>query len=167
MEISPEYSLEGLMLKLQLQYSGHLMRRTDSLEKTLMLGRIEGRRRGRQRDEMVGWHHRLNGHEFEQALRVGDGQGSLVCCNPWGHKESDLTELLNWTNLGWFCWRKRSQLYWLLDSKYLLWSSLKLSSKLPVSQGKNEGKVIFICFTVCSNAKTKTRFPRGDLYREQ
>ena len=65
MEISPEYSLEGLMLKLQLQYSGHLMRRTDSLEKTLMLDRIEGRRRGRQRDEMVGWHHRLNGHEFE------------------------------------------------------------------------------------------------------
>ena len=95
MEISPEYSLEGLMLKLQLQYSGHLMRRTDSLEKTLMLGRIEGRRRGRQRDEMVGWHHRLNGHEFEQALRVGDGQGSLVCCNPWGHKELDMTEQLN------------------------------------------------------------------------
>ena len=95
MEISPEYSLEGLMLKLQLQYSGHLMRRTDSLEKTLMLGRIEGRRRGRQRDEMVGWHHRLNGHEFEQALRVGDGQGSLVCCNPWGHKELDTTEQLN------------------------------------------------------------------------
>ena len=95
MEISPEYSLEGLMLKLQLQYSGHLMRRTDSLEKTLMLGRIEGRRRGRQRDEMVGWHHRLNGHEFEQALRVGDGQGNLVCCNPWGHKELDTTEQLN------------------------------------------------------------------------
>ena len=91
MEISPEYSLEGLMLKLQLQYSGHLMRRTDSLEKTLMLDRIEGRRRGRQRDEMVGWHHRLNGHEFEQALRVGDGQGSLVCCNPWGRKELDMT----------------------------------------------------------------------------
>ena len=61
-EISPECSLEGLMLKLKLQYSGHLMRRVDSLEKTLMLGKIEGvRRRGRQ---MVGWHHRLNGHEF-------------------------------------------------------------------------------------------------------
>ena len=83
------------MLQPKLQYFGHLMRRTDSLEKTLMLGRIEGRRRGRQRDEMVGWHHRLNGHEFEQALRVGDGQGSLVCCNPWGHKELDTTEQLN------------------------------------------------------------------------
>ena len=63
-EISPEYSLEGLMLKLKLQYFGHLMQRTDSFEKTLMLGKIEGRRRGRK-DEMVGWHHCLNGHEFE------------------------------------------------------------------------------------------------------
>ena len=67
-EISPEYLLEGLMLKLKLQYFGYLMQRADSLEKTLMLGNIEGRRRrGRERtgDEMVGWHHRLNGHEFE------------------------------------------------------------------------------------------------------
>ena len=63
-EISPEYSLEGLMLKLKLQNFGHLMRRADSLEKTLMLGKVEGRRR-RDEDEMVGWHHGLNGHEFE------------------------------------------------------------------------------------------------------
>ena len=97
-EISPEYSLEGLMLmlKLKLQYFGHMMHITDSLEKTLMLGKIKGRgRRGQQRIEMVGWHHRLDGHEFEQALRVGDGQGSLVCCCPWSHKESDRTEHLN------------------------------------------------------------------------
>ena len=64
-EISPEYSLEGLMLKLKLQYFGHLMQRTDSLEKTLMLGKIEGGRRRERQDEMVGWHHQLNGHEFE------------------------------------------------------------------------------------------------------
>ena len=64
-EISPECSLEGLMLKLKLQIFGHLMRRTDSLEKTLMLGKIEGGRRRGQQDEMVGWHHRLNGREFE------------------------------------------------------------------------------------------------------
>ena len=89
-EISPEYSLEGLMLKLKLQYFGHLMRRTDSLEKTLMLGMIEGRR-GRQ-DETVGWHHRFNGHEFERAPGVGEGQGSLVCCSPGCCKESDTTE---------------------------------------------------------------------------
>ena len=76
-EISPKYSLEGLMLKLRLQYCGHLMRKTDSLEKTLMLGKTEGgRRRGRQ-GEMVGWHHQLNRHECEQALGVDDGQGSL------------------------------------------------------------------------------------------
>ena len=64
-EINPEYSLEGLMLKLKLQYFGHLMRRANSLEKTLMLGKIEGRRRkGTTEDEMVGWHHQLNGHEL-------------------------------------------------------------------------------------------------------
>ena len=62
-EINPEYSLEGLILKLMLQYFGHLIRRVDSLEKTLMLGGIGGRRRGRQ-DEMAGWHHGLDGHEF-------------------------------------------------------------------------------------------------------
>ena len=65
-EISPEYSLEGLMLKLKLQYFGHLKKSTDSLEKTLMLGKIEGRRRRRWMTvEMVGWHRRLNGHECE------------------------------------------------------------------------------------------------------
>ena len=55
--------------------------------------------KGTTEDEMVGWHHRLNGHEFEQAPGVGDGQGGLVCCSPWGHKESDTTEQLNWTEL--------------------------------------------------------------------
>ena len=82
-EIRPEYLLEGLVLKLKLQYSGHLMRRTDTLEKTLMLGKIEGgRRRGRQEDEMAGRHYQLNGHEFEQSPGVGDGNGGLVCCTP-------------------------------------------------------------------------------------
>ena len=69
------------------------MQRTDSSEKALMLGKIEGRRRGEH--EMVGWHYRLDGHDCEQAPRVGDGQGSLVCCSPWGRKESDMTERLN------------------------------------------------------------------------
>ena len=96
-DISPLYSLEELMLKLKLQYFGHLMWRTDSLEKTLMLGKIEGRRKSGQEDEMVGWHHQLNGHEFEEALGVGDGQGNLSCCRSWGHKESDITKRLNWT----------------------------------------------------------------------
>ena len=63
-EISPEYSMEGLMLKLKLQYFGHLMARADLFEKTLILGKIEGRE-GTTEDEMVGWYHRLDGHEFE------------------------------------------------------------------------------------------------------
>ena len=72
-EMNPEYSLEGLMLKLKLQYFGHLMRRTDFLEKTLTLGKIAGRRKsGATEDEMVGLNHRLNGHEFEQAPRDGE-----------------------------------------------------------------------------------------------
>ena len=95
-EISPEYSLEGLMLKLKLQYLGHLIQRADLLEKTLMWGKIEGRRRRDEtEDEIVGWHHRLDGHEFEQGLGVGVGQGMLACCSPWGHKELDTTETLN------------------------------------------------------------------------
>ena len=62
-EISPECSLEGLMLKLKLQYSGHLIQRADSLEKTLMLGKIE-KEKGMTEDEMIGWHHQLDGHEL-------------------------------------------------------------------------------------------------------
>ena len=96
--INPEYPLERLMLKLKLQYFGYLMHRTDSLEKILMLGKIEGRKRGTTEDEMVGWHHRLNGHEFEQAMGDGEGQGSLMCCSPWGCKELDTTERLNNNN---------------------------------------------------------------------
>ena len=78
-EISLEYPLEGLMLKLKLQYFSHLMQTAHSLEKTLTLGKTEGRRRsGWQEDEMVGWHHQLNGHEFEQGLGVGDGDRKSV-----------------------------------------------------------------------------------------
>ena len=78
------------MLKLKLQYFGHLMQRTDSLEKTLMLGKIEGRRKRRWLDGITD----LMGMSLSK-LRVGDGQGSLACCSLWGHKESDMTERLN------------------------------------------------------------------------
>ena len=70
--------------------------RTDSLEKALILGKIEGRRKkGTTEDGMVGWHHQLNGQDFEQAPGAGEGQGSLACCNQWGCKELDTTERLN------------------------------------------------------------------------
>ena len=96
-EISLEYSLEGLMLNLKLQSFGHLMQRTDSLEKTLTLGKTEGRRRkGRQRMRRLDGITNSNGHEFEQVLGDGDGQWSLVCYIPRGHKESDTTERLSW-----------------------------------------------------------------------
>ena len=91
-EISPEYSLEGLMLKLKLQYFGHLIWRGDSRENTLMLGKIYSSRRRRQQDEMVRWHHQLNGHEFEQIPGDSERQGRLMCCSPSRHKESDTTE---------------------------------------------------------------------------
>ena len=78
------------MLKLKVQYFSHLMQRADSFEKTLTLGK-----KRKIEDEMVGWHHRLNGHEFEQALGLRDGQGDLAYCSPQGHKELDTTEQLN------------------------------------------------------------------------
>ena len=78
-EINPKYSLEGLMLRLKLQYFGHLLQRADSLETTLMLGKIEGRRKLTKDDTIVEWHHRFSGREFEQTPGDSEGQGRLVC----------------------------------------------------------------------------------------
>ena len=84
------------MLKLKLQYFGHLMRRMDSLEKTLMLGNIKGRRRRGQ--HKIRWLDGITDSmdmSLSKLLEVGDGQGSLACCSPWGRKESDMTKRLN------------------------------------------------------------------------
>ena len=100
MEISPECSLEGLTLKLKLQYFGHLMGKADwLLEKDPDAGKDwRQEEKGTTEDEMVGWHHRLDGHESEQTLGVGDGQRNLVCCSILYHKELDTTEQHNWTD---------------------------------------------------------------------
>ena len=90
-EINPEYSMKGLMLKLKLQhYFGHLMQRTDSLEKTLMLGRVESRRRrGRQKSR---WLVGITDLMDMSLSKLQEGQGSLACFSPWGCKESDMIE---------------------------------------------------------------------------
>ena len=69
--------------------------------------------KGMTEDEVVWWHHQLGGHEFEQASGVGDGQGSLACCSPWGCKESDMPELLSWTELNWteICTQRECHVY--------------------------------------------------------
>ena len=91
-EINSEHSLEGLMLKLKLQYFGHLKGRDDSLEKNLMLGKIEGKREKRAaEDEMVGWHHHINGHEFEQLQAIPKHREVWAGCSLRGHKESGRT----------------------------------------------------------------------------
>ena len=101
-EISPEYSLEGLMLELKLQYLDPLMQRTDSLEKDLDAGKDwRQEEKGMTEDEMVGWHHHLNGHEFEQTLGDSEGQGSLAV---YGVAKSR-TRLSDWiiTDSQWRC----------------------------------------------------------------
>ena len=95
-EITPEYSLEGLILKLKLQYFGHWCEELTHLKRPDAGKDWRQEEKGATEDEMVGWHHWLDGHEFEQGPGVGDGQGGLACCSPWGHKESDTTEWLNW-----------------------------------------------------------------------
>ena len=117
-EISPGCSLEGMMLKLKLQYFGHLMRRVDSLEKT-DAGRDWGQEeKGTTEDEMAWWHHWLDGCDFEWTPVVGDGPGGLACCDSWGYKESHTTERLNWTELKPLC--------------RAAWISSKHGSQLPL-----------------------------------
>ena len=99
-EISPEYSLEELMLKLKLQYFGHLMRRADLFEKTLMMGKIEGwRRRHGQRIRWLDGIITLMHMSLSKLRELCDGHGGLACCNSRGRRESDTTERLNWTEL--------------------------------------------------------------------
>ena len=149
-EINPEYSLEGLMLKLKLQYFGHLMQRADSLEKALILGKIEGKRRGWQRMRWLEWHHWLSGHEFEQIPGDGEGQGSLVCCSPWARKESDMKKK-----------KKRDMTEWLNNNKYVYvcthkwnesgWTQTDLVLAPSITSCVIWGKLLHLsaCFLIC------------------
>ena len=141
-EISSEYSLEGLMLKQKLRYFGHLMWRADSLKRILMLEKFEGKRRREWQDEMVGWHHWLCGHEFEQAQGDREGQGSLLCIH--GNAKSQ-TWLSNWrtTTTKWFS----EYLFTHMFSQRLAFKKWKLWSKIYVH---------FLCWYTlpCSVAKS-------------
>ena len=97
-EISPEYSLKGLMLKQKLQYFGHPMGRSLIGKDHNAWKHWRHEEKGTTKNEMVWWHHQLNGHKFVQAPGDGNGQGSLRCCSPQAHKVSDTTEQLNWTD---------------------------------------------------------------------
>ena len=95
-EINPEYSLEGLMLKLKLQYFGHLMQRSQLIGKDPDTGKDwRHEEKGMTEYKVVGWHHQLNGQKFAQSPGDGGGQGSLACFSPWGPKESDKIAQLN------------------------------------------------------------------------
>ena len=119
-DINPGISLEGLMLKLKLQYFGHLMQRVDSLEKTLMRRDWGQEEKGMTEDEMAGWHHWLDERESEWTLGVGDGQGGLACCDSWDRKESDTTEQLTELNRRW-------QETWTLKTIRCWWRKLKMT----------------------------------------
>ena len=123
-------SLEGMMLKLKLQYFWPPHAKSWLIGKDSDAGRDWGQEeKGMTQDEMAGWHHWLDGCESEWTLGVGDGQGGLVCCDSWGHKESDTTERLIWTELNW------------TDSQYLTSEILKMY----LSVKKEIGRQIVKC----------------------
>ena len=105
-EISPEYSLEGLMLKLKFQNFSYLSGELTHWKRPWYWKDRRQEEKRMTEDERVGWHHRLDRHEFEQSPGAGDGQGSLACCCPWGCKELEMTERLNWTELSTIPWSR-------------------------------------------------------------
>ena len=129
-----------------LQYFGHLMWRTDSLEKVLMLGKIEGRRRRRR--QRMRWLDGIDGHKFEQAPGVGDGQGSLAFCSPWGFKELDMTEWLSWTEN----WLSRERKMSLGISKIKNFKNILVYKK---KEQRNQAKGFLVCFWMGSSRTFK------------
>ena len=118
-EINPEYSLEGLMLKLKLQYFGHRCKEPTHWKRPWCWERLRAGGEGGDREEMVWWHHQLNGHEFEQTPGDSEGQGSLACHSPWGLQESELSK---WTTT------TRYTLYHKVDG----WFKIKCNLSHPI-----------------------------------
>ena len=117
-EISPEYSLEGLMLK-----QTPILQPPDAKNRLIGKDPDAGKdwrqeEKGTTEDKMVGWHHQLDGHGFGWTPGVGDGQGFLVCCSPWGRKESDMTEQLNWLT-DWLIYNSHIKKIWNIESERL------------------------------------------------
>ena len=134
-EIGPEYSLEGLILKLKLQYFGHLMQRYDSFEKILMLGKIEGRRRrGGQRMRWLG--------DITESMDMSLGKprvfvmnrGGLKFCGPWGRNKLDTTQRLNWTEIKW----KHFHVHGLEDLILLSWQYSQSGLQTMQSSSKSQ-----------------------------
>ena len=119
-------------MKLKFQYFGHLMQRVDSVEDS-DAGRDWGQEeKGTTEDEMAGWHHWLDAHEFEWTLGVGDGQGGLACCDSWGCKESDMIERLNWIELHFL--QQILIKHFMLDSECfpnIVWKNLEKMGRYP------------------------------------
>ena len=139
-EISPEYSLKGLMQKLKLQYFGHLMQRSRLIWKDSDAGKDwRQKEKVMTEDERVRWHYKLDGHEFWQVLGFGDGQGSLKCCSPWGHRvRHDWVTELNW------CW------YIYIYISYILYLSLDhYVVSFIVSCNSLLFKVYFVWYMYC------------------
>ena len=95
-EINTDYSLEGLVLKLKVQFLATWYKESTQWKRPVAGKDWRQEEKGTTEGKMVGWDRRLNGHEFEQTLEDGDGQGSLTCCSPWGGKDSDMTEWLGY-----------------------------------------------------------------------
>ena len=147
-EISPGCPLEGLMLEAETPILWPPHAKSWLVGKDPDAGRGWGQEeKGTTEDEMAWWHHRLNGHEFEWTPGVGDGQGGLACCGSWGHKESDTTERLNWTELNWS---------WLEHFKL---SEVKNVITIGATEGqRQEGtEWTFLVFAACSTGKGNSR----------
>ena len=160
-EISPEYSLGELMLKLKLQHFGHLMWRTDSFEKIWCWERLQ--KKGMTEGEMVGWHHWLWGLKCEWVLGVGDGQGSLACCSPWGCKSR--ARLSDWTELNWSVHQWTMHKENVVNSVLLITTKDRPSSQLLQSKeacpcgrqywvsAESEMSLVFLCTGFSSSIK--------------